>query len=125
MSDNLDSLIPGGGIVAAAIGLLSWFMRNARDERREHSEALKEVKAEHAKAKTDWERAEGDLRRRLADEETVISGLKDQVADLKRERSELRAKLGIAEGRASWMQGELSKAGGPALWPPPPIPGDE
>jgi uncharacterized protein HemX len=123
MSDNnLEALIPGGGMVAAAIGLLGWFVRNSKDERNEWKTLLKEEREQHAKDLSEAERIEGDLRRRLADAETAIAGYKDEAADAARDLRICQEELAAERSRSGWMRSQLQLAAPTvaAMLPPPP-----
>lgn len=113
MTDNLEALIPGGGMVAASLGLLGWFVKSAKDDRTEWRELLKTeregrvrdladerarhdaaLQLEHGRAekvKTTTDAVEADLRRRIADAETAARGWQDEAADAQRRASHWRA----------------------------------
>lgn len=110
MSDNLEALIPGGGMVAAAVGLLGWFVRNSRDERNEWKGLLKEEREQRAHDLAEAERIEGDLRRRLADAETAIAGYKDQAADAHRDLRIAQAELAAERTQSGWLRTHLQLA---------------
>lgn len=117
MTDNLEALIPGGGMVAAALGLLGWFVKTGRDDRSEwrellrveregrardlseerdrHDRALEHERERAERARSAGETVEGDLRRRLADAETAAAGWKDAAVDAAR--------------RAQWLEREYGK----------------
>ncbi len=100
-------------MVAAAIGLLGWFVKNAKDTQNEWRELLRTERADrvadlaaererHEKQLTmEHDRAEKvkaandvveqDLRRRLADAETASRGWQDEAADAQRRASHWRA----------------------------------
>src|ERR1051325_11726744 len=108
-------------MVAAALGLLGWFVKSARDtqtewrdllkaeradrvadlaaERERHEQALQREhdRAEKVKAANDV--LEADLRRRLADAETSARGWQDEAADAQRRASHWRAEYTRLTGR--------------------------
>lgn len=128
MSDNLPALVPGGTVMAAALGLLGWLAKQGRDDRSEWRELLRteregrvkdlaEERERHDRA-MDLEReraektrsaadlAQQDLRRRLDDAETALNGWKDQAAD--------------AQRRAAWWRSEYTRLTGSAPAGAPP-----
>lgn len=98
-------------MVAAAIGLLGWFVRNSKDERNDWKALLKEEREQHGKDLSEAERIEGDLRRRLADAETAIAGYKDQAADAGRDLRVAQAELASERAARSWLQQQLTLTG--------------
>lgn len=102
MSANLEALVPGGTIVAAAVGLLSWFVRNSREDRAEwraqlqterdrHDRELADERGRHDRDMATAERTEAELRRRLEEDQKVITALRDELAEQMRA---LRARTG-------------------------------
>lgn len=114
-------------MVAAAIGLLGWFVRNSRDERNEWKDLLKSEREQHAKDLSEGERVEADLRRRLADSDTALAGYKDQAADTARDLRIAQAELASERAASGWMRSQLQLANPelarlmPPYTPPPGI----
>jgi septal ring factor EnvC (AmiA/AmiB activator) len=122
VTDDLSSLIPGGSMVAAALGLLGWFVKNARDTQAEWRDLLKTERADRVrdladerdrheraiagehergeKVKAAHDTIETDLRRRLADAETAEAGWKDEAADAQRRAAHWRAEYTRLTGSA-------------------------
>ena len=84
MIEELTSLAPGGGLAGSVVGLLIWFMKTSREDRKEYREALKtaqddfeaRVKDERGRAleaEMSAEKEVSDLRRRIADVETALA----------------------------------------------------
>ncbi len=108
-------------MVAAALGLLGWFVKSARDTQNEWRELLKSERADRVadratererheaslqrehdraeKTKVATDAIEADLRRRLADAETAEKGWKDEAADAQRRASHWRAEYTRLTGR--------------------------
>lgn len=122
MTDNLEALIPGGGMVATAIGLLGWFVRNSKDERNEWKDVLKEEREQHAKDLGEADKVEMHLRSRLSDAETAIAGYKDRAADAERDLRICQAELASERSAKMWLQTQLSMGAGSGqgVRPPPP-----
>jgi hypothetical protein len=83
--EELAALAPGGGLAASVIALLAWYTKTSREDRKEYRDALasakadfeERLKAEHARLlETDMnaQTEVDELRRRLADADTVIQG---------------------------------------------------
>lgn len=83
MLEELTALAPGGGLAGSVVGLLAWFMKSSREDRKEYRVALKAAQ-EDFDARLKEERGRvleiemaadkevSDLRRRNADAETAF-----------------------------------------------------
>ncbi len=83
MLEELVNLAPGGGLAGSVIGLLAWFMKSSREDRKEYREALrvaqedfdsrlKEERGRVLEIEMGAEKEVSDLRRRLSDSETAF-----------------------------------------------------
>ena len=81
--EELVNLAPGGGLAGSVVGLLVWFMKTSREDRKEYREALKlaqddfdarlkEERGRTLEIEMGAEKEVADLRRRNADAETAL-----------------------------------------------------
>lgn len=117
MVEELAALAPGGGLAASVMGLLVWYGKTSRETRQEYREALAASKAEfdarlkeehsrlletemHAQVEID------ELRRRLADADTVILGERAARRDAELDAEGLKIRLEHAQIRLRIAKGE-------------------
>lgn len=104
MVDELAALVPGGGLAGTVAGFLIYILKTGREDRKEYREALRQtredfearLKEEHARvleadmhAQTEID----ELRRRLADAETVIQGERARARDAELSAEGMKIKL--------------------------------
>lgn len=128
MAGELVSLLPTGGIAGGVLALFGWYTKSSRDDRNEFRKAYVEAKAEFetrlAEAKADFaarltdeharvleaeqgaEHEGSELRRRLADAETVILGERARARDAELENEGLKIRLEHAQMRIKLLKGE-------------------
>lgn len=81
--EDLAGLAPGGGLAGSVVGLLVWFMRSSREDRKEYREALrlaqedfdarlKEERARVTETESAAEKENLELRRRHADTQAAL-----------------------------------------------------
>jgi len=117
MIEELANLAPGGGLAGSVVALLVWFMKSSREDRKEYREALKQarddfetrLKEEHARvleidmnAQTEID----ELRRRIADAETVIQGERARARDAELSAEGMKIRLEHMTLRYKLAKGE-------------------
>jgi uncharacterized coiled-coil DUF342 family protein len=115
--EDLATLAPGGGLAASVMGLLVWYSKTSKETRQEYRDALAASKAEfdarlkdehsrvletemHAQVEID------ELRRRLADADTVIMGERAARRDAELDAEGLKIRLEHAQIRYKLAKGE-------------------
>jgi nucleotide-binding universal stress UspA family protein len=114
---DLAALGPSAGLIGAVVALLGWYSKTSKETRQEYRDALAAAKTEfearlkdeHARvleadmhAQTEIE----DLRRRLADADTVIMGERAARRDSELDKEGFKIRLEHAQLRIKILKGE-------------------
>lgn len=117
MLEELAGLAPGGGLAGSVVGLLVWFMKTSREDRKEYREALKAARDDFdARLKEErgrllememaTEKEVSDLRRRNADVETAFVAEHSARRDAELTSEGLRIQLEHMTWRYKLAKGE-------------------
>jgi hypothetical protein len=115
--EDLAAFAPGGGLAASTIALLAWYTRTSREDRKEYRTALAEAKAEFEKRLAEEharvleidmhaQKEIDELRRRLADVDTVSQALREARRDAELESEGLKIRLEHMTMRYRLAKGE-------------------
>lgn len=115
--DIAGAILPGGGLAGAVVALLMWFGRVTREDRKEYREQLAVERARVRELDTAMDVEIGDLRRRIADVQTVADGERERRRDSEILGEKLRMQLASSESRTEWLTQELGRRGS-ANYPP-------
>ena len=128
MAGEVLSLLPQGGVAAGVLALFGWYTKTSRDDRKEYRDDLKARTAEFeerlAEAKAEFDKRLADeharlletemaaehetteLRRRLADMETVVMGERASRRDAELDLEGAKIRLEHARMRVRLLKGE-------------------